>query len=170
MSEYTAEYVAKLAAGARDFARVWRLSPQNADAIYTVIRTEAGEPVSRTVSASLLDSLADALDAVTAERDEVTRQQEDLEDRLSAYLCDSTGGRLSKTSYDASTMIQHTEEYYDELHSADLKEVEAQYARLHKAITEALEGGPSEPGGFVMTETPRRILRAALDQEGDSDE
>lgn len=42
----------------------------------------------------------------------------------------------------------------------------AENDRLRTAIREALNGGPSEPGGFVMTETPRRILENALNVEG----
>ena len=42
-------------------------------------------------------------------------------------------------------------------------EVEQENARLRASIQEALHGGPREPGGFVMTETPRRILAAALE-------
>lgn len=42
-------------------------------------------------------------------------------------------------------------------------EVEQENAQLRAAIHEALNGGPNEPGGFVMTETPRRILTAALE-------
>lgn len=38
---------------------------------------------------------------------------ERLENNLSALLCDLTGGRLSKTTYDVGTMAQAIEEYIE---------------------------------------------------------
>ena len=107
-------------------------------------------------------ALADALTAVSAERDAVIVERDDLEDRLAAYLCDSTGGRLSKTGYDVRTMVQHTEEYYDGLHSEELRRADAWADRLHKAITEAL--------AERMNVEADRILRAALEQKGNDDD
>lgn len=115
----------------------------------------------------LVSRLADALTAVSAERDAAIVERDDLEDRLAAYLCDSTGGRLSKTGYDVRTMVQHTEEYYDRVHGEELDRIEADRDRLHKAITEALAFESVLPA--IATE-PRHILRAALDKEGDDDE
>lgn len=67
----------------------------------------------------MVRDLADALEVATGERD-------DLATRLSEYLCDSTGGLLSKTGYDVRTMVAHTEEYYDRVHAEERKEVEAE--------------------------------------------
>jgi len=59
---------------------------------------------------------------------------DDLEDRLSAYLCDSTGGLLSNTGYDVRTMVTHTEEYYqkvaEEDHASHCGRAEAAEAKL----------------------------------------
>lgn len=46
----------------------------------------------------------------------VTQERDELEGKLSAYLCDNTGGLLSKTTYSVRDMSQATEEYYDRLH------------------------------------------------------
>jgi hypothetical protein len=101
----------------------------------------------------IVRDLADALEAATSERD-------DLATRLSEYLCDSTGGLLSKTGYDVRTMVAHTEEYYDRVHAEDRKEAEAE----RDAAVEAVErvraihrnDGPSQgydsrfKGGYGM--------------------
>lgn len=57
---------------------------------------------------------------------QVGAERDDLATRLSEYLCDSTGGLLSKTGYDVRTMVAHTEEYYDRVHAEERKEVEAE--------------------------------------------
>lgn len=86
----------------------------------------------------IVRDLADALEAATRERD-------DLATRLSEYLCDSTGGLLSKTGYDVRTMVAHTEEYYDRVHAEERKEVEAERDSAVAAIErirEVVSGHP----------------------------
>ena len=103
--------------------------------------------------AELLSNAADALESVRAERD-------DLVTRLSEYLCDSTGGLLSKTGYDVRTMVAHTEEYYDRVHAEERKEVEderdAALAALERVRVIHRNAGPSQgydsrfKGGYGM--------------------
>lgn len=57
-------------------------------------------------------------------------------------------------------------DYYAGIPQYGQQQLAAQNDRLRTAIREALNGGPNEPGGFVMTETPRRILENALNVEG----
>ena len=51
--------------------------------------------------------------ALLARVRELEAERDDLESRLADFLCEVTGGLLSKTGYDARTMIQCTDEYYE---------------------------------------------------------
>jgi hypothetical protein len=53
-----------------------------------------------------------------------------LENNLSDLLCDLTGGRLSKTTYDVPTMAQAIEDYFAE----DVAEAEAERNLLREAV------------------------------------
>ncbi|MGW9020673.1 hypothetical protein ACWGOE_04215 [Leucobacter chromiiresistens] len=54
----------------------------------------------------LMREAADALEASEQEND-------DLSSRLGEFLCEVTGGLLSYPTYPVSTMVQHTDEYYE---------------------------------------------------------
>lgn len=92
---------------------------------------------------NIVRHLADALTAVSAERDAAIRDLA-VADRQFTKLKEQTG-------------------------SADAERIDlrADRDRLHKAITEALAFESVLPA--IATE-PRRILRAALDKEGNDDE
>lgn len=62
----------------------------------------------------------------------IEAERDDMETRLSEYLCDSTGGKLSKTGYDVRTMVAHTEEYYDGLHAEDRDRAERAEAAIRE--------------------------------------
>lgn len=64
---------------------------------------------------------------------------DDLASRLSEYLCDSTGGLLSKTGYTVRVMVAHTEEYYERLHADNLKEVQDELDNVHSMHSRALD-------------------------------
>ena len=49
-----------------------------------------------------------------SEVDELRAEVERLEDSLSALLCELTGGRLSKTTYDVPTMVREIEAHFEE--------------------------------------------------------
>lgn len=102
---------------------------------------------------SVADDLARIIVGLVDALESATRELDDLEERLAGYLCDSTGGLLSKTGYDVRTMVAHTEDYYDKVHAEARKEVEAERdAALAavdrvKAELEALWIARGEPKG-----------------------
>ena len=88
--------------------------------------------------AQLLRELADALESVATERD-------DLEGRLAELLCELTDGRMSKTGYDVKTMVHEIEATFNQAVQEDLGNAwnEAVHAReerdaLRAIIDEAL--------------------------------
>lgn len=131
MTEHTPEKVAELVAEARKLLF--------SDSAFGYEDTKEGDLIFR---------LADALAAVSAERDELR----------------------SRVAFAAAIVSgDATFERYEELERAT-----ADRDRLHKAITEALAGlelsaEPDWPGWNVLTGT-ENILRAALDKEGSDDE
>lgn len=64
---------------------------------------------------SLALELADGVDALLDALDEAEREADDVSTRLSEFLCEVTGSMLSYSTYPVSTMIQHTEEYFDRI-------------------------------------------------------
>lgn len=86
---------------------------------------------------ALLLSLADALEAAEQRAVEAERERDDLESRLADYLCDSTGGLLSKTGYDVRTMVAHTEDYYAKLHAEERADVESERDALVAVVEKA---------------------------------
>lgn len=113
----------------------------------------------KTVASMVSGGWEAATNELMARAERAEAERDDLELRLAEYLCDSTGGKLSKTGYTARTMIQHTEEYYAELHEAQLAEARARAERAEKAIRAALAFEAVLPA--IATE-PRRILTEAL--------
>lgn len=93
-----------------------------------------------------------ALDEVEAHFD--GQQQNVLADALAAVSAERDAYKRAKTENDERFMIERDE-------------ARADRDRLHKAITEALAFESVLPA--IATE-PRRILRAALDKEGEGDE
>lgn len=95
--------------------------------------------------------------ALIAELRQERERADDLETRLSEYLCDSTGGLLSKTGYDVRTMVAHTEDYYNEIARDELAPVEAALSRAEETIADALawmDAGAGRLGHHPL----RRIL------------
>ena len=90
-----------------------------------------------------LAEISDALTAVSAERDAEHARAERLEENRSSWIGDAM-----------------------EL----VAKAEAERDRLHKAITEALDALDPTTGDGGAADEARRILRAALDQEGNDDE
>ena len=120
--------------------------------------TEAREKGRNNISKgiTLNDRLADALTAVSAERDTAIRD-------LDAGFAESD--HLSA-------------KYYQRMRDAEREQIkaEAERDRLHKAVTEALACPVRIPERMPLVAWPdykdevRRIPRAALEQEGDGDE
>lgn len=54
----------------------------------------------------------------------------DVEGRLSALLDEVTGGRLSKPSYDVTTMVQFINGYFHEMYGNEMRELEEEIEYL----------------------------------------
>lgn len=67
------------------------------------------------------------------------QERDDLEERLSGFLCEMTGGKLSKTGYDVRTMVMHAEEENQRWVDAAVKEAEER-AEKAEAAREELQG------------------------------
>lgn len=97
---------------------------------------------------------------------DLVAERDDLEERLAGYLCDSTGGLLSKTGYDVRTMVTHTEEYYDKVHAEARKEAEderdAALAAVERVRAEA-DAYAEQPDVMEPCGAVAQALRTALD-------
>lgn len=60
----------------------------------------------------------------------------EIEGRLSDFLSEVTGGLLSKSSYDARTMVSHTDEAYEKIHQEGYEELKSMYDRACGDIQE----------------------------------
>ena len=76
----------------------------------------------------------------------VERERDEVAERLSALLCDLTGGRLSKPTYDVRTMVQAIEEFMGEQLEADA-EARAEKAEATLARVRALAAEHAECSG-----------------------
>ena len=112
-----------------------------------------------------------------ARADHAEAERDDLEERLAGYLCDSTGGLLSKTGYDVRTMVTHTEDYYDKVHAEARKEAEAErdaavaaiercraVAMQHRSIEQHNEMVPVSDIADLIREPSSADYLAALDE------
>lgn len=79
-----------------------------------------------------------------AKIDQLTRERDELEEKLSAYLCDNTGGLLSKTTYSVRDMSQATEEYYDRLHRENSYSEESAKLDMIRGIHYPVDIEPSD--------------------------
>ena len=107
--------------------------------------------------AELIVAAVNALPALLDELERARRERDDLAASLDE--------RWANSDHLAAKYYKRMRVAEKELDDRELHhfEVEQENAALRAAISEALHGGPNEPGGFVMTETPRRILTAAMD-------
>lgn len=79
------------------------------------------------------------VERIVAERVRVVEgERDDLADRLSALLCDLTGGLMSKTNYPVSVMVQAVEAEFEKYATAELVEATAR-AESAEAAHEAEE-------------------------------
>lgn len=86
--------------------------------------TEGDVRMSRDDARMIVALLAD-LDAARERVRVVEGERDDLADRLSALLCDLTGGLMSKTNYPVSVMVQAVEAEFEKYATAELVDATA---------------------------------------------
>lgn len=102
---------------------------------HAVLAASPGTPplTARKIAAAILRAGFGPVREVEAERD-------DLADRLSALLCDLTGGLMSKTGYSASTMIQAVEAEFEKHQTAEMVDAIARAESAEAAHAELVAG------------------------------
>ncbi len=144
-------------------SRLSEYTPEKVAELITEAREKGRNNISKGIT--LNDRLADALTAVTAERDTAIR---DLDAGFAES--DHLSAKYYQRMRDAEREMHARELHHfeEEQISADLR---AERDSLHKAITEALATAP-KLGELRWRNVDRMIgiLRAALDQEGQADE
>ena len=120
-----------------------------------------------------LDEYATHVAAVLAEAGvgdvaEVERERDEYAERLSVVLCDLTGGRLSKPTYSAQTMIQEIDAEHERRTEAALADLRARVkplARECQGLVSRYTRAPGENGDRVadlLSEDTHRIGTAIL--------
>ena len=103
-------------------------------------------------------TLADALESVAAERD-------DLETRLAELLCELTDGRMSKTGYDVPTMVREVEATFERAAQAEIQEAVAERDEWKAAAKRATERWAGRIGrGIVAVQSgePEHVIIGML--------
>lgn len=86
------------------------------------------KPLDLYADSPLWQKQAEAVERIVAERVRVVEgERDDIADRLSALLCDLTGGRMSKTGYSVSTMIQAVEAEFEKHATEDTAALVAEH-------------------------------------------
>lgn len=137
-------------------------TPEKVAELITEAREKGRNNISKGIT--LNDRLADALTAVTAERDTAIR---DLDAGFAES--DHLSAKYYQRMRDAEREMHARELHHfeEEQISADLR---AERDSLHKAITEARKLNDRAQRDLDIWEDMDRILRAALDKEGNDDE
>ena len=158
--KYTPEKVAELVESEDALQPTWRLGMYGSrDDMYANVKP-------------LVSRLADALTAVSAERDAAIRDR-DAGFAESDHLSAKYYQRMRDAERVADVRRQTIATYERENAAWELQfhVAERERDRLHKAITEALEPKNINYGHLdIALERVERILRAALDKKGNGDD
>ena len=123
-----------------------------------------GRSVNGRPMGTVMRDLADALESLAAERD-------DLEARLAELLCELTDGRMSKTGYDVKTMVDEVEATFDQAVQEDISNAwnEAVHAREERdALRAIIDEALAEEERCTETETRmwRILSRVTTTEKG----